>query len=604
MASYFNSIKISCSALTQIFAVLFILAFKADSQYNQCSADENGYIFSDRLCSYWKECYQPLPDTLCTLRPLSYTSRHSGEYSISAVVSHQKKLYLALSSMVYPLVLGFQPWRYYYNPVEIYLENVELTQSTPLCFYKFDLENLNFSLAIAQPAGEIRLISFAMESVYENPAFTIEKIETIMLSSFKAGQQIINMTTSPKSIPESENAICDSNIWITGSSGLIRRWDIADNLFVNESIYDISSNEDVLCYGDGYAATYTGSIYHFDSSGFFLLDTQVCSFPLWNINNSAAVGDNGSLIVHQNQNWIFYTLDSANYRYFNLIKHPNGSAIELLDEDWNYHFHIYKNDPTFISLTSPESLITFVNTRPYIYSGIGLEQIEIATYDDDGNNRDPSICLCNADSCYYPIRVTTKDQAVKHAIIPGEKIPDDFKLYTCGTILSEPIIHFSNSAISLNLSPSSLTIHAKYEYFPEQYFNPHYPNICWSSGYYDSTFSWNKGDSLIYVVNNDTLVIKYGYDASVQEENAFTGQKAKMAYNIRGDTYSISVPTQFQNAQAQVTIYDLKGRVLKAIKSENKKTVEIHGIPANGIYYYRFSFSEIQSDIHKLQILK
>jgi hypothetical protein len=190
----------------------------------------------------------------------------------------------------------------------------------------------------------------------------------------------------------------DSQIWITGSSGLLRSIRIGTSL--RDSTFDIAATENVKCYGDGFAGTASGSVFERKGNTF----EKVYTVPgvIRSINAGGLAGD-GVVSAKTPLGWA-KVIEGSSVRFRECIVSAKSSnaLYEVIDEQWGIDTIHGSNSNTQISSITPAAYMLYVNSsNKYSYTGEKNDTLRIRLTDFEKNYQPLSIILNNG--------ITTKE---------------------------------------------------------------------------------------------------------------------------------------------------------------------------------------------------
>ncbi|MBD3356664.1 MAG: hypothetical protein GF363_05875, partial [Chitinivibrionales bacterium] len=276
-----------------------------------------------------------LSDAICSLSPRRVVMVGPGDLS-RAVFSSGDKLYATDAVWSPPSYPADKATVSVKNPVAL---SLSFSDSSP--FYVLDQPDYRSdTLFIVVRSGDMELVFHTISASEGN----VRRPDTISLARTIAGQRIVEIV--------GEGDEFDLGLWALGTGGLTRRVHLDTKGWLSEEVFDIDQSETVTALGEGFTGTQSGRIYAFDGDRFSEV-AKPTSRPIRAISAEGAVGDGGLVIVRRGSEWTQYSAGTADYRYFQFTKAEQGSAVELLDESWQYHLYPYSDSATRIGGTSP-----------------------------------------------------------------------------------------------------------------------------------------------------------------------------------------------------------------------------------------------------------
>lgn len=407
---------------------------------------------------------------------------------------------------------------------ELRIPGIDITPATPLGIYTMHaINNAEKEIVLVIGTSGTKLVVVTLresEIVSVVPGQLTERI---------AGQEIISFS----------GGVNDSCLWVTGSHGMVRRITVQYDTSIQEDMFDIISHEEqVLCYGDGYIGTASGAVYTHIGNEFICVTTDAKA-PLRYIDSMSAVGDTGTVLINQKGTWQCFTFGRAHYRHCNLVGLPEGSSIELLDDQKRYHRYVYADNPTILQTTQPDSLMT--NGGIYTYITQEPEEIILVFSDPEDNTVTPTILLHS----------DTGAVTLFNSGILGNKIPEQTIGY-----LGNSNEHLASDKFVVHLTRDSCVITTNYSYLS---WDPLFGGLYREYGVYTRNISWKAGNTLTIWSAVDSLTIYYADNVSI-----FKPVKAPNAFHHDITIYGMGKTIGIRNATVPclVRIYNIKGMQL------------------------------------------
>ncbi|MBD3419466.1 MAG: hypothetical protein GF398_05040 [Chitinivibrionales bacterium] len=377
------------SCLKQSGCLLWVLLLFAGKASAQCDYAQNGYIFKHPYfeAKYWARTNQSIAndinERICSHKPTSFAITHDSSENVAAFFAGNGDFYLVSISSYQP------PLNYPYvieamSPVKVDLSGVPHRTGTPIHLVKqpgYHQERVKLVMAGAADTV-LKVLTIKADGS------AVEQEQTLILSTLDAGQQVLfiagdlNMSTNQ-----------DSGIWVGGTGGLLRYFSYDGTTFGSNQVFDISASETVTCFGDDYIGTASGRIFK-KSGASFVQDSKPTAKAIRAISARGGAGDSGLILVNTGS-WQAYTGGAASYHMVNFVKMPDGSAAEVVADDWVYQLHVYKDDPTRIVEVFPVELVNYLNRDTFDLSGLSSYQIELTLEDPDSNFAAPRLFIYN-----------------------------------------------------------------------------------------------------------------------------------------------------------------------------------------------------------------
>ncbi len=215
---------------------------------------------------------------------------------------------------------------------------------------------------------------------------TIIDSQDISLSGMTAGEDILHISAESNPIQKT-----DTLLWITGVNGAIRSIPLTPaGIAGTETVHDIGA-ADITAFENGYAGSASGALYALDrQSGTFSQVFEYADSPsLW-IQGGKGLTTDGTLLFADGNTWSTAQLGISNARRFQPLKMPNGSAVQVLDQQWGDSLIVYRDVPTLIT-AEPQSLDQYLINRDTLTLPPSPATFRFILTDPDGNNSVPEV---------------------------------------------------------------------------------------------------------------------------------------------------------------------------------------------------------------------
>ncbi len=374
-------------------------------------------------------------------------------------------------------------------------------------------------------------------------------------------------------------AVYNNQWWIAGTGGVARLLTVTDSNQISEEIRDISSGETVMCYGDGFIGTSSGTIYRFDSTNGFVDEVQLCSDTLRYISNMFACGSNGAFLKHQGQHeWVYKKSGDTTYHMGHFPISFNSPHALLVDKKWQVHkVSYYKLDlPTYLASTGPDSLETYINNSCLVYNGNDDLQARMHTGDREGNNSPPVLCVKRANTTHHFTINLNPFHSLK-----DPRLSSNF----CD-------LFFINKMFVYEIPAES----------SYQYWNSILNTVstAYASVNRTDTFSLENGDTVTYRITKDSIRFACVFP---------TGNTVK-AINLSTKKVKIDVTPSFIRCTnphlefSHIDIYSLQGKFIARYRFNRRKVLIITNNLSPQLYLFRFVKGRNSLLLHKQLIMR
>jgi hypothetical protein len=176
-------------------------------------------------------------------------------------------------------------------------------------------------------------------------------------------------------------------LWAAGDQGLLASAAITATGIDTWESFQLDTDEDILCYGDGYAGARSGAVYVRQGEAFSREATL--SSPIRAISSRAACGDNGLVAWRRDGAWTTVAAPPRAWRYQRLSATAEGLMVETLDSAYAYRGEILGDSPTRIGEADPAELMQGLNGPAYSLDD--TRSVSITLSDPEGNHELPRI---------------------------------------------------------------------------------------------------------------------------------------------------------------------------------------------------------------------
>ncbi|MBN1308327.1 MAG: hypothetical protein JXA18_10450 [Chitinispirillaceae bacterium] len=519
-----------------VTACFILVACGFNGLYAQCGFEENGYVFLhpyfnnvNWLATIYQSVLFPA-ETMCAEKPAGITMSRAAIPGTAVYATAAGKLMLTEGPLVDNNCVCCRPTIEFGDPVEIaVLAALDLQASLP--FHLLTVESNGDSAYLVAASSGDRVYCLHIHTT----SGAIGGIDTLPVDL--AEQQVIGGVWG-----EPDGAGRDTALWIGGSGGLLRLIPVNNGQWESEREMIIDDSETVSAVGGGYAGTASGRIYR-RSGASFTLDNSSASSPLRSINRRIAVGDDGTVLINRGGTWRSYASGNTDYRFGNLTANAGGTAVELLDEAWNYSARTLFDSVTTISSITPSEVAECLNDDPYQFTYNRDLRVAIGLMDSDDNREIPSVTLISG--------------SVATAL---NKAGDGSKLlrHDPAAVCSTTKAFFNDTLVHLVISPVEVTLEANAQ-------RGVYDVSCkfwrWQPFLFTAGGAWNSTDTLVVAVNGDTLKMINSSQSTVTVNAPVHGHRA--AANepvIQCENRRIRVRTGSSSGVRRIMLVDAAGR--------------------------------------------
>lgn len=405
-------------------------------------------------------------------------------------------------------------------------EELSVVSQGPFCIQTAD----------RSPSDSVYLLCYSPHEVYRlhihKPSGAISSVDTLSPPLPDDGE-ITGIFYEPSSI------VSTSTFWITGTLGFIAQLTVPDETI---TIYETESTETFLCIGNGFAGTESGQLFKREETG-FVQNSTPSVHPIRSINGTIAVGDSGTILfLNDNGKWKSYATNNSNYRAGQLITSSAGTAVELLDESWNYSMIELFNTPTSIDSITPSSLMEYINNEePYDLDSENVESFTLFITDKDANYSFPTVSI--------------KSEETATVIGDSTIIASYNPTAICTT--SQTILYDSTINVSLRSDKITLSTSVRRSV---------YDAVCelwrWKMDQMTINASWSEYDTLCIILSEDTLQI---YN-TLSETTVLVSEYRRMtlsptAIHLRTGNQQFNIPV-CGNTITELSLYTLDGHRL------------------------------------------
>lgn len=518
------------SILSGFLSILF-LGLSAGIAQETCTWETNAYVFlhpffRDKPWGVTADTVDwTLPDSLCALQPRTFsTTQYNENRSFGVFLTHDNRLYVVemwaqcqTSSLCSECSIRF------FTPYQIPLSSTPANQS-PLYLIRKPFEEAGLlRFAFATSEGTLSIITFD----FSKKEITQEATITFSTETETPGILCLSGDAPP--------SIADSALWVGGENGFLRHLPLFGTDSLVAQVVVLPTPDSIISISHKFLTTSSGGVYQYTGDLRFTPIDSVGSSFLRVVTDDGGVGDNGIVRLFDST----YYFGASDYRHFNLIKLPEGSAVELIDKDWQYSFEIYADEPSIISGTEPDSVFSnYLGTQPLYLEEIYSYSLELRVFDRDLNYHLPSFSVGNLDG-------TRRD------------VPLDSLAGRPGMDCTYGVTSFEDSTISIHFDNDSIVIEAG---IIVGSLTPSCPGRCyWIHSTYRKSVGWDNGDTLFVALQNDTLACVNGllHGTPIQRKR-FEASPMAPCIRLSHGRVLFTVPAKHQ--EAQLTIFDVSGR--------------------------------------------
>lgn len=555
-------------------ACCLLVLFSLSHLYAQCGYQDNGYIFLHPFFSgkNWLSTIftsDVIAGTLCEDKPVRFAVSGDPHNGGAVFTTTDDSWMLAVGPLDDGTCLCCRPAIEYGPPVELDLPE-GISSSVPFCIYTPGNGDAGSVYLVAASAGGTLYgieISTQTGEVAQVDSLTV---------SLEEEQSITGVWGAPG------NSGNDTAVWITGSEGLVRLIQMDENRLSSEQQVTFDNDETVLCVGGGYAGTASGNIYRRDGDA-FILDTAVADVPVRRVSSRLAVGDDGLVVVRRDGRWQKFTSGSSDYRYGNLTANAEGTAVELLDSEWNYTSDILFDTETSITGVD-ENYETGLNSGVYKYEEGGLHTVTVELEDADDNMALPLTVLRRGGG-----DVDTLRKAFDGTML----LPNDPSL-----VCNSEDAYFTDSEVKVIFDAAGVMLETAAEKGgPDD-------AGCgeWElhSYLFKAETEWEKGDTLVLTAGSDTFRVVNLYDGAVTSRRTPVLEE-KTAAVFRYFNDRIHVTVFGRSKVGRLTVINAAGRLVwqRQIVSGANGAVVSPLLPS-GVLFIRIDYSDGRTEVRRL----
>lgn len=398
-------------------------------------------------------------------------------------------------------------------------------------------------LWVSSSGGRVYIFSIDVASL------NITSRDSVILSS-ASGRTISSISGNSASYK-----IPDTQIWVTGSSGLLRSIRIGATM--RDSTFDIAATENVKCYGDGFAGTASGSV--FERKGNVFEKVHSVSGAIRSISVAGLAGD-GVVSAKTPLGWA-KVIEGSGVRFRECVVSANGrgALYEVMNDQWEIDSIHGTNSNTQISSITPTSFMNYVNSSNK-YSFIGNtkdDTLRIRLTDFEKNYQPLSIILNNG--------TTTKEVGT---ISSGTQLANNDPSREC--VVGK--MSLADSSIQIVLTANMVTVSSTVLTGKD---NPFCFQCMQNSSTSKSEVFWGKNNELTIRSSTQTLVIvnNTGSVTSLTPERQRDGQ----VVTICKDRYLSSITLPSGDEIKGVNVFDLSGKRISSLISGNTIKLEKTG---------------------------
>ncbi len=268
----------------------------------------------------------------------------------------------------------------YYSPVEV---SVPAFPTADFPIHLITTTDTGFDTArviYPLPSGDLRIAR-----VLTDDGMIIDS-QDVSLSGMTAAEDILHITTETDSVDK-----IDTLLWITGVNGTIRSIPLTpEGIVGGETVHDIGA-ANITAFGNGYAGSASGALYALDrQSGTFSQVFEGPASPSAWIEDNKALTETGILLYPDGNTWSTADLGIPNVRRFQPLKMPEGSAVQVLDNQWRDSLIVYRDAPTVLT-AEPDSLNQYLIDHGTLDLGQYPATFKFILSDPDGNASVPEM---------------------------------------------------------------------------------------------------------------------------------------------------------------------------------------------------------------------
>jgi len=349
----------------------------------QCEAADNYWLFQHTAFrnTHWMRTLRgysvSIADQVCALdiRAVSMAGVHPNNWAVASTATGS--LYLMRARWIRPTTICASPTFRIDAPV-----SVPITAAAGMPIHVVNHPSYAAdSLLLAVVRGPLLVRVYTVRT----SSGSVLRSTDLSVTAANTGQTVAALAGDSDTLGGT-----DRGLWILGSGGLMRRYSFDGTSWGGGDVYDVDSAYTVYSYGEGFGGTHDGTILALDAGDTFSVASRPASAPIMRISKQGAVGESGTVLVHGVSGWHPYTSGASPYRYFNFVKHTNGSSVELLDSAWEYRLFTYADSATRFSTSDPSEIASsHINDTPYALDG--LDHVTLHVADPDSNQVPPSM---------------------------------------------------------------------------------------------------------------------------------------------------------------------------------------------------------------------
>lgn len=563
-------ITVRCSLL--LTAVL-ILLFAAGHTVAQCNLNQNGYLFmhpyfndANWMAAAFESDLFPV-EPMCSNKPLQISVQRdvSGNVTIVYTTADQKWM-LTSAPLVNNSCICCRPTIEYTEPQQISIPQ-ELSLQTDLPFHVLTRQSAAQDTVLLLVAGEDAFVY----CLHVSASGIVGTIDSFNVNP-SGMQEICGIWGEP------DNNGIDTAVWIAGSDGLIRLLPYTGGKWGTMLPVSIDNPETVTAIGDGYIGCYSGKIYR--RTGLtFTIENESTSSPIRMINRKIAVCDGGKILVRQENGWKSFSLGSSNYRYGNLTSDSTGTAIELLDEQWNYSMEQLYDTQTTISAIQPSEVEAGLNGGFYKYNENGIIAVTLNLSDPDNNRLLPQLSIHSPEGAVLEFQpVSGSPQILRH---------------NSAAICTTAQAYFTDSLVKVILEWDQVILETNSK-------RSRYDISCgfwkWQQFKYESRQTWKMNDTLVVISGRDTLKILNGHDGQViiKQPGLYP---VRPAWSFSMTARRLRVTIEALSILRDLQVIDISGRLIwkRHLENHSKETIISPQLPS-GIFIIRMEYKNGKID--------
>ncbi|MBN1578566.1 MAG: hypothetical protein JW913_18530 [Chitinispirillaceae bacterium] len=546
----------------------------------QCGFRENGYLFLHPFFNNvnWQATIYTAAvfpaEAMCTEKPAGIAVSRAAALGTVVYTTTAGMWMLTRGPLVNNTCLCCRPTIEFGEPIEIAVPAALALQAS-----------LPFHLLTRESAGGDSAYLVAASSgnrVYcmhiHRSSGAIGGIDTLTVNL--VGQQAISGVWG-----EPDGAASDTALWIGGSSGLLWLIPFKNGQWGTRQEIAIDNSETVSAIGGGYAGTVSGKIYR-RSGASFTLDNSSASSPLRSINRRIAVGDVGTVLINRSGSWRSYDSGNVDYRFGNLTANAGGTAVELLDNAWNYTTRTLFDSATTISGVSPSEVAASLNGDPFKFNLHGTLTATIRIRDIDDNREIPSVIL--------------KSGSITTAV---NKAADNTTLlrHNPAAVCTTTKAFFNDTLVKLVISGDEVKLETQAQRGVR---NASCDFWNWQSFLFTATGAWKYADTLVVTLGKDTLMIINDSQATVTTTASGMDPRAAMtALLIRRENRRIHFHSGVSSGVRRIVLVDAAGRLIwECAVAPSARTTIVSPEFSSGIHLVIIDYVDGRSEIRRVAL--